>query len=253
VSTSPGGGPTNSTPAPAARARSRRRRVPTREDPGGGGPAGQQRRSAQCSTTPKRIGGRSNACRVSTPVTGALVSSSPQPLHRSGTCQASSSGSATWARWAPGAPCCLPGRRRSGPGRQPAAAPARACPGSLRTAAGVSSRSPCRAGASARPSASAVRRSAGPARRWTRKSAMTAAWTATVASRSGSGGRDRSLHDNERSSPLAHGPQRHSYTSSHPTVNPDGNTVTGPDPGPEQYREGYRQLLAPVPSGTRNV
>jgi hypothetical protein len=35
----------------------------------------------------------------------------------------------------------------------------------------------------------------------------------------GSGGRDRSLHDNERSSPLAHGPQRHSYTSSHPTVN----------------------------------
>jgi len=26
---------------------------------------------------------------------------------------------------------------------------------------------------------------------------------------------------------------------------PDGNTVTGPDPGPDQYREGYRQLLAP--------
>jgi hypothetical protein len=34
---------------------------------------------------------------------------------------------------------------------------------------------------------------------------------------------------------------------------PDGNTVTGPDPGPDQYREGYRQLLAPVPSGTRHV
>jgi hypothetical protein len=36
-------------------------------------------------------------------------------------------------------------------------------------------------------------------------------------------------------------------TSSHPTVNPDGNTVTGPGPGPDQYREGYRQLRAPVP------
>jgi len=34
---------------------------------------------------------------------------------------------------------------------------------------------------------------------------------------------------------------------------PDGNTVTGPDLGPDQYREGYRQLLAPVPSGIRNV
>jgi hypothetical protein len=29
--------------------------------------------------------------------------------------------------------------------------------------------------------------------------------------------------------------------------------VTGPDPGPEQYRGGYRQLLTPVPSGIRDV
>jgi transposase len=47
----------------------------------------------------------------------------------------------------------------------------------------------------------------------------TVAWTATVASRSGRG--KRSQPPRQRAvKPACHGPQRHSYTSSHPTVSP---------------------------------
>jgi hypothetical protein len=50
---------------------------------------------------------------------------------------------------------------------------------------------------------------------------------------------DDSLLDKERSSPLAHGPQRHSYTNSHLTI----NLVAAPRPGPEQLRERLTRIV----------
>jgi hypothetical protein len=133
---------------------------------------------------PQASGGKSNTCRASTPTTLATVSSAP---HRSGTCQATSSGSSTCARCAPGAPGCLPGRRSS----------ARS---SARRSTREGLRSPSEDGGMeefeeslpSRRSSSATRARNVAIRRvcsalTARSSTMTAACTPTVASRSGSG------------------------------------------------------------------
>jgi hypothetical protein len=158
----------SSTPVPAARARSRRRRVPARGRP--------RRWWPRRRTGAARPGARPHPSAVAAGRTPA----GPRPRLP--------------ARWS--APrrsrCTGPGRARQArqagrlgpdgrrarraacragaarPARQPAAPPARACAGRLRTAAWTSSRSPCRADPPARPPAPAAWRSAGPARRWTR-------------------------------------------------------------------------------------
>jgi hypothetical protein len=150
-------------------------------------PQAHARRSARCSHTHSRTSGRSKTCRASTPTTSANVRSPPQPPHRSGRCTTTSSGSATWARSAPGAPGCLPGAR-------PPLPPRRCCRG----AGGLPSPSddggrdeleeslPRRRSSSATRAASAALAAASLAlasRSWS----ITIAWTATVASRSRSG------------------------------------------------------------------
>jgi hypothetical protein len=108
----PGGGPTNSTPAPAARARSSRRRVPAREDPGGGGPARAAAPLGPVLDHPSALAaGRTPAgSRPRSPVrwSARRRSRCTGPGHAR---QARHAG--RLGRWAPGAPCCLPGRRRS--------------------------------------------------------------------------------------------------------------------------------------------
>jgi hypothetical protein len=152
-------------------------------------PQAQRRRSARCSTTPKRSGGRSNTWRASTPVTGADTRSAPHPPQRPGVCQTTASGSATRARCAPGVPGCLPGRRPSA--RSAARRSARAGLRSPSEEGGLEELEeswPSRRSSSATRACSvAIRRACSALA--PRSSAMTAAWTATVASRSGSGER----------------------------------------------------------------
>jgi hypothetical protein len=85
-----------------------------------------------------------------------------------------------------------------------------------------------------------------------RNSAMTAAWTTRWLPDRGRGKRSQPPRQRavKPACPWATTARLHQQPS---RGQPEGNTVTGPDPGPEQSREGYRQLLAPVPSGTRTV
>jgi len=69
------------------------------------------RRSAWCSMTVSSIGGRSNTCRRSLPITAASCRSSPQPRQTCGTCTRTSSGSGRCTSRNPGSPGCLPGLR----------------------------------------------------------------------------------------------------------------------------------------------
>jgi hypothetical protein len=72
---------------------------------------GQRRRSARCSTTSRRIGGRSNIWRVSVCTTSAAMRLAPQPPQVDGAWTTTSSATATGARCVPGAPGCFPGLR----------------------------------------------------------------------------------------------------------------------------------------------
>jgi hypothetical protein len=150
-------------------------------------PTGAARRSARGSVTRRPSGGRSNTCRASTPTAFAGVSAAPHPPHRSGACQATSSGSSTCARWAPGAPGCLPGRR---PSARPA--PRRAAREGLPSPSEDGGLDEFEESLPSRRSSSTTRALSVSSRRAcsalaARSSAMTAACTATVASRSRSG------------------------------------------------------------------
>jgi hypothetical protein len=151
---------------------------------GGGVPAVHWRRWARWPTTLRCSGGRSNICRASTPTTTPPARSAPHPPRRSGRCSTTSSGSATCARCAPGAPGCLPDRRRCA--RSSARRPVREGLPSPSVDGGLEElveSLPSRRSSSATRAWSAAMAwacAALAARNW----AITAAWTATVASRS---------------------------------------------------------------------
>lgn len=117
------------------------------------------------------------------PVTGVPASSPPQPPQRSGIWTTNSSGSVTCARCAPGVPGCLPGRRPPPSPRAGRVALARPSEdGGLEE---FEESFPSRRSSSAtRACKVAIRRACSAVA--ARSSTMTAAWTATVASSSGS-------------------------------------------------------------------
>jgi hypothetical protein len=117
------------------------------------------------------------------PVTGVPASSPPQPPQRSGTWTTISSGSVTCARCAPGVPGCLPGRRPPPSPRAGRVALAR--PSEDSGLEEFEESFPSRRSSSAtRACKVAIRRACSAVA--ARSSTMTAAWTATVASSSGS-------------------------------------------------------------------
>jgi hypothetical protein len=172
-------------------------------------PQAHARRSARCSHTRNRTSGRSNTCRASTPATGANVRSPPQPSQVTGRWTTTSSGSATWARYAPGAPGCLPAARP--PRRSPGA-------GGLPSPSDDGGRDELEESPPRRRSSSATRAcsawlTACNSTTWAisvalvaRSSAMSAAWTATIAPRSRScGGSMASAATQREPGPLAMG------------------------------------------------